>query len=145
VSSFIVNVEIVVVRDDRYLLIVRGDGEDFGAGWLTFPGGKLDWNGEGPDVLEATARREVIEEVGIDLMLPVVYVESHTFAIGDVRVLDVVFLARAGDGEPSIQDPTEVAGIIWQDEDEIMADARVQPWTHDSLRRAIERRRQLDW
>jgi 8-oxo-dGTP diphosphatase len=144
-EAFIVNVEIVVVRDDRYLLIVRGDGEDFGAGWLTFPGGKLDWVGPRPDALEETARRELIEEVGIDLVPPVVYVESHTFEANGIPVLDVVVLARAAEGEPSIQDPAEVAGIEWRTEDELMHDPRVQPWTHESLRRAVERRRQLGW
>jgi 8-oxo-dGTP diphosphatase len=143
-ESFVVNVEIVVVRDDRYLMIVRGDGEDFGAGWLTFPGGKLDWDEAQPDALEATARRELLEEVGVDLVPPVTYVESHTFAVGEIKVLDVVFVARAGEGEPSIRDPAEVAGLAWLSGDEIMADSRVQPWTHESLRRVVARRQQHD-
>src|SRR5687768_9279272 len=98
-SRLIVNVEIVVVRDDRYLMIVRGDGVSYGAGWLSFPGGKLDWDGPCDDALEATARRELIEEAGIDLVPPLIYVKGHTFDADGEPVLDVVFLARAGEGE----------------------------------------------
>lgn len=37
-----VNVEVAVVLHGRYLTIVRGPGEDVGAGWLGFPGGMVD-------------------------------------------------------------------------------------------------------
>ena len=139
---FVVNVEIVVVRGDRILMIVRGDAL-FGAGWLTFPGGKLDWEGEVPHALEATARRELLEEVGLALAPPVVYVESHTFAVGDMHVLDVVMLARAGEGEARIAAPEEVAGVAWMTAEEILADPRVQPWTRASLELALARRHLL--
>jgi ADP-ribose pyrophosphatase YjhB (NUDIX family) len=136
--DFIVNVEVVVVRDDRFLMIVRGD-EDFGAGWLTFPGGKLDWEGEVQQALEATARREVLEEVGLDVEPPVSYVESHTFAIEDVHVLDIVMLARAGEGEARRNAPDEVADVVWMTASEIMTDPRVQPWSRASLALALAR------
>jgi 8-oxo-dGTP pyrophosphatase MutT (NUDIX family) len=137
-NAFVVNVEVIVVRDNRFLMIVRGD-EDFGAGWLTFPGGKLDWEGEVQEALEGTARREVLEEVGLDVEPPVSYVESHTFAIGDVHVLDIVMLAQAGEGEARRNSPGEVADILWMTADEIMADPRVQPWTRASLSLALAR------
>ena len=136
-DGFIVNVEIIVVRNDRVLMIVRSDDEDFGGGWLTFPGGKLDWDGPCADALEQTARRELVEEVGIDLVPPVVYVEGHTFAANGTPVLDIVMLTRAGEGEPAAQDPTEVAGVEWRTVDEIMQDPRAQPWTRASLERAV--------
>jgi ADP-ribose pyrophosphatase YjhB (NUDIX family) len=136
--AFVVNVEVVVVRDDRFLMIIRGD-EDFGAGWLTFPGGKLEWEGEAQQALETTARREVQEEVGLNLKSPVAYVESHTFAIDDVHVLDIVMLAEAGAGEPRRNAPDEVADILWMTADEIMVDPRVQPWTRASLALALPR------
>jgi len=68
-DAFVVNVKIVVVHDDQVLMIVRGD-EDVRTGWLTFPDGKLAWEGEVQQALEAaTARREVLQEVGLALTL----------------------------------------------------------------------------
>jgi 8-oxo-dGTP diphosphatase len=143
-DGFIVNVEIVVVRDDRFLMIVRSGDEDFGGGWLTFPGGKLDWDGPCADALEATARRELVEEVGIDLVPPIIYVEAHTFNVDALQVLDVVFLARAGEGTHVAQDPAEVAAVQWRMFGEIMRDPRVQPWTRSSLERAVKKLHLLD-
>ncbi|MDQ3654409.1 MAG: NUDIX domain-containing protein [Chloroflexota bacterium] len=91
----VVNVEVAVVRDGRYLATIRASGESHGAGWLGFPGGKVDPDPGTQNMLEQTARREVVEEVGLALDDPVTYVESHTFAVGDDIVLDIVMLARS--------------------------------------------------
>jgi 8-oxo-dGTP pyrophosphatase MutT (NUDIX family) len=146
-GHFIVNVEVAIVRDSRYLMIVRGEDEDFGAGWLTLPGGTVDWNGPGNDAIEATARREALEEVGLGLGEIIVYIESHTFGANDDPCLDVVVLATpATDAdEPWIASPGEVAALRWMTLDEINADDRAQSWTHESLRRAEIRRNQLGW
>lgn len=135
----VVNVEILVKRDDRYLMIVRSDEEEFGAGWLCFPGGKLDPGTADMHALELTAQRELQEEVALDVGLDdLIYVESHTFLIGDVIVLDVVFLAESAQGEPVAVDSAEVADRLWLTEEEIMRDSRVQSFTHESLRFAID-------
>lgn len=137
-DTFIVSVEIIVAREDRFLTIVRSDDEDFGGGWLCFPAGKLDYGETEENALENTACRELLEEVGLTVdASSLTYVESHTFNVGDQPVLDAIFLAHDSKGEPSIQDPAEVAEILWLTEDEIMADPRVQPWTRESLRRAV--------
>lgn len=143
-SRMIVNVEVAVVRDDgRYLMIVRGDGEEYLPGVLVFPGGKLD-----PEVfveaLEATAIREVREEVGLDVR-ETRYVESHTFLAGDELVLDVVMLARYAGGEPFAADPGEVARVRWMSAAEIHAHPDAQPWTRTSLDRAERVRREAGW
>jgi hypothetical protein len=39
---YIVNVEGAIYLEDRYLLIVRGPGEDHAAGALSLVGGKVD-------------------------------------------------------------------------------------------------------
>lgn len=78
VDTFIVNVEVAVVREGRYLAIVRGAGVTYGSGWLVFPGGKTETTDPTRNTLEETARREVREEVSLTLDDPIVYVESHT-------------------------------------------------------------------
>ena len=75
---YVVNVEGAVLRDDEYLLIERAAAEDHAAGWLAFPGGKLEASPGTDDAIEATARRELAEEVGLAVGA-VDYVSSRTF------------------------------------------------------------------
>jgi 8-oxo-dGTP diphosphatase len=133
-TLFIVNVEVAVRRQDgRYLMIVRGAAEDHAAGVLAFPGGKVD-AGIGADVLEATAIREVREEVGLEVSDPV-YVESHTFEVGSTHVVDIVLLVHYRGGEPAIADPDEVAGVRWLSIDEMRANADTPEWVLPTLDR----------
>lgn len=145
-EQFIVNIEVFLVRDGRYLLTVRSEHETHAPGMLSAPGGVVDWNGPEQDIIEATAARELVEEVGMTAIPPFVYVESHTF--GDdagQRVVDVVLLARAGDGEPEALQPEEVAAVRWMTAAEVAHDPAAPPWTRESLRRAEERRQALGW
>ncbi len=64
---YIVNVEAFVYDNGRYLMIVRGLDEDIQPGTLTPPGGKVEDVVDAPDVLEATLRREVREETGVEV------------------------------------------------------------------------------
>jgi len=142
---FVVNVEAVIQRGGRFLMIERGGVESHGVGWLTFPGGTVEWDGEGSDVLERTAARELREEVGLSVDGPWHHVENKVFVIGDVHVLDVVLLARSGSGEPFIAAPEEVAAIAWMTAPEILADPRTQPWTRDSIVRCLPLLASLGW
>ena len=142
----VVNVEVAVWREGRYLAVERGVGEDYGAGWLGFPGGKLELDLDVQDAIEETARREVLEETGLTLDLPIVYVESHTFGIaGDMFVLDVVMLAGSTSGDAICGDPNEVASVAWLTLEEFVADVRTQPWTRTSLALADAKRMDLGW
>lgn len=145
-NTFFVNVEVVIVRQGRFVMIERGQSEEFGAGWLCMPGGTVEWDIPMDDALEVTARREVMEEVGLTLDETIVYVESHTFDAGG-PALDVVMLARPADPaeEPRIVSPDEVAALCWMTLVEIFADNRVQPWTRESLQRAATLRKMLNW
>lgn len=137
-AAFVVNVEAVVHRDDRYLMIVRAD-EDFGAGWLCFPGGTVDQGDPEDDVLERTARREVLEEVGLDVPGPWSYVESHSFDANGTVVLDVVYMAPSEQGEPQAISAEEVTSVHWMTAAEIDAHPDTQPWTKRTLALAQER------
>jgi len=65
---FVVNVEVYLRRGDRCLLIRRGEGMANAAGMLSGVGGKAEPSDHNrDDILEETARREVAEEVGVDL------------------------------------------------------------------------------
>jgi len=147
-NRFFVNVEVAIVRDGRYLMIVRGEEEEFGAGWLCMAGGTVEWQGAETvdDVLEVTARREIMEEIGLALGETIVYVESHTFDAGG-PALDIVMLAQPATSadEPHIASPGEVASLEWMTLAEICADERTPPWTRESLRRTERLRVLLRW
>jgi 8-oxo-dGTP diphosphatase len=146
VTAMIVNVEVAIVREGRYLMAQRGSGESHGAGWLCFPGGKLEWQDGEQDAVEATARREAEEETGVILAPDIAYVESHSFG-ADAPCLDIVVLGRptAGSPEPVIRDPDEVAWLGWMTLAEIVADPRTQPFTITSLARVEAVRQRLGW
>lgn len=67
VPCYIVNVEEAILKDGRYLMVVRGEAETHARGALTFPGGKVEAAGDFQDVLEGTLRREIREEVGVEV------------------------------------------------------------------------------
>ena len=75
--SFVVNVEGAVEKEGRYLMIVRGADVAHAPGALSFPGGKVE-AADGPDdALESTLRREIREEVGVEVEDDMRYVESR--------------------------------------------------------------------
>jgi 8-oxo-dGTP diphosphatase len=138
--AYVVNVSVLLRRDGRWLLIRRGAGERHAAGLLSDVGGKVDAGaGDGPDVLEATARREVLEEVGVDLAgVPLRFAESSLFTTDDGDpVVNVLFAAELPAGhEPRIAAPDEVAGLNWLTLDEAAASPDCPPWTLREVRRA---------
>lgn len=144
---YIVNVEGVVYRpeDCRYLMIVRGAGEEYLPGVLSFPGGKVEGAEFVQDVLETTVRREILEEVGVEVHDDVTYVESHSF-IGDGEpCVDIVFLCRYKDGEASPGDPEEVDSVIWMSYEEVLDNENAPVWTKESLKLAENKRVELKW
>jgi 8-oxo-dGTP diphosphatase len=58
-------------------------------------------------------------------------------------VVDVVFLCRYQSGEPRIDDPGEVAELLWLPAAEVMQHPKVSTWTHSSITRAEKVREQL--
>ncbi|HEY0239393.1 MAG TPA: NUDIX domain-containing protein [Friedmanniella sp.] len=65
--AWTVTATVLLHREGRWLLTVRGADVDDAAGQLGLVGGHVEHSGAGPGVLEATARREAAEEVGLDL------------------------------------------------------------------------------
>ncbi|HKD97750.1 MAG TPA: NUDIX domain-containing protein [Micromonosporaceae bacterium] len=87
-------------------------------------------------MLEATARREVREEIGVALDdVPLFYADSAFFfaADGD-QVINVVFVAQfPDDGRPTVASPDEVSEIVRLTVSEAEADRTCPPWTRRSL------------
>lgn len=142
---YIVNVEGAVTKDGRYLMIIRGEGEEHAAGVLAFPGGKVEDNEIASSVLEETVRRELREEVDIAVDDEMVYVDSGSFVAGDEPVVDVIFLCRYRSGEPRACDPEEVAAVQWMTLDEILAHPKSPPWMAPSIKCVEKVRIEKGW
>ena len=136
--DFVVNVEGVIYDGDRYLMAFRSEQEAHADGTLALAGGKVEGT-NAPDALEETLRREIREEVGVEVS-DLVYVESHSFGSAPPCV-DVVFLCRHVSGTPTAVDPAEVGVVQWMTLEEVLAHPKTPPWIARSLTRADEKRR----
>ena len=144
---YIVNVEGIVYRteDSRYLMMVRGKGEEVLPGVLSFLGGKVEGAEFVQDVLESTVRREIMEEVCVEVYDDVTYVESHSFVWEGEPVVDVVFLCRYKEGQACPGDPLEVESVVWMRYEDVLDHEKAPSWTKESLRLAEKKRIELKW
>jgi 8-oxo-dGTP pyrophosphatase MutT (NUDIX family) len=141
---YVVNVEGAILRDDRYLLVVRGPGEDHAPGTLALVGGKVEQAGITDAILENTLRREISEEVGVEVGPLLHYLKSSAFVADDgAPVVDVVFLCEYVGGTPRIADPDEVAAIEWLTAAEVLGHPKAPPWTRLSIEAAERHRERL--
>ncbi|MCK9486691.1 MAG: NUDIX domain-containing protein [Dehalococcoidia bacterium] len=149
---FVVNTTAFVWHRGRYLMIVRASTKEVAPNALTPPGGKLEppsfeGSATAPAMLEENVRREVREEVGVEVDA-ITYVESlaftGTFNGVPAPVLDVVFLTRYVSGEPVAQEE-EVDGLAWLTPEQVRQDPRTMWFTLDSLARTEAVRTGLGW
>ena len=139
---YVVNVEAVVTDGVRYLMVVRSEQEEHAPGGLTFPGGKVEQAGTSYHILEATARREVREETGVEVNPQLTYLWSSAFTTDKGwPVVDVVFLCRYQSGEPAALQPEEVSAVQWMTAEEIFTHPGLAPWTRYSIELAEEDQR----
>lgn len=98
------------IRDTqgRILLIQRLKEPEAGAWGL--PGGKIDFG----ENAQATARREIAEELGIEIEILHLACISEIFDGGDGRHwISPIFEARMISGTPSIMEPDKHGGCGW--------------------------------
>ena len=143
-DKYIVNVEGAIVKDGRYLMIVRGE-EEYAPGGLTLPGGKVEGAGSLDSILEETLRREIAEETGVEVHAEMVYVRSSAFIADGQPVVDVVFLCRHKAGTAVAADPGEVAAVHWMTPSEAVAHPETPSWTRQSLELAEKKRLAKGW
>ncbi|MFS0560752.1 NUDIX domain-containing protein [Terribacillus sp. 179-K 1B1 HS] len=117
---FIVNVEGAINHDGKWLLIRRGEKEEHAAGCLSLVGGKCELEDASSDILERTLKREIFEEIGIEVE-GLTYVNSSSFVTeGGVHVIDIVFLCQRITGEPYAKSEDEVGEINWMTTEDIL-------------------------
>ena len=137
---YAVTVCVLIHRGDSWLLVVRAPGVAYAPNMIGMIGGHVGGLTRPlADVLEATARREVAEEVGLDLsQVPLRYLESEFFITdGGERQITVTFTAQAPpEAEPYVNAPDELAEVGWWTLNDLEADVRCPSWLPPLIRRA---------
>jgi 8-oxo-dGTP diphosphatase len=136
---YAVTVCVLIQRGDTWLLVVRAPKVAYAPNMIGLIGGHVDVARPQADVLEATARREVAEEVGLDLSeLRLRYLESEFFLTdAGERQITVTFTAQApAEIEPYVNAPDELVEVGWWTLDDLEADPRCPSWLPALIRRA---------
>jgi len=134
---FFVNVEGAVFKEDKWLIIWRSEKEEHAGGGLALVGGTVENEGNSVDILERTLRRELLEEVGIEVKAKLSYVRSTSFTLENgSEVIDIVFLCEYDKGEAYARSPDEVDAVYWMSTDEIQGHPKAPIWLKDSIRAA---------
>ena len=132
---------VLLHRHGDWLLGLRAPGVAYAPGRLGLVGGHVEVDAPAADVLEATGRREVAQEIGLDLTgVPLTYLESEYFVTeGGEGQVTVTFLAPAPAGQdPRVAVPAELTDVGWWTSDRAAADPRCPDWLPALLRRADE-------
>ncbi|MCR5875035.1 NUDIX domain-containing protein [Phenylobacterium sp. J426] len=99
---------VAIVRDGALLLIRRARSPE--ADSWSLPGGKVDFG----EPTEAAARREVAEELGLQLgPLELLCLVDLIVSEEAAHWVSPVFLARTFDGEPALLEPEKHTGLGW--------------------------------
>jgi len=136
---YAVTVCVLIQRGDTWLLVVRAPTVRYAPNKIGMIGGHVEVINPVADILEMTARREVAEEVGLDLSAErLTYLESEFFVTdGGERQITVTFTALAPPGsEPFVNAPDELTEVGWWTLSDLEADVRCPSWLPVLIRRA---------
>jgi 8-oxo-dGTP pyrophosphatase MutT (NUDIX family) len=145
---FVCKSRILIEYLGKFLLLERQFGDQM---MFILPGGKVEpfdetqsevvrqLNGDGKernydDVLLNTIRREVYEELKINLPHVIDYFCSSFFMnTQEEQVIDVVFYTKLQEHPEIIVDGSEVKSFVWMNQKEILASACVHDWLKKAL------------
>ncbi len=130
-QKFVVVVECAIEFNGKILFIKRPNGIYAGR-LLAFPGGKVECSdgGKNIDILVNTVKREILEEVGLDLIDPIHFVTSSYF-IGpnNVHMLDIIFYCNIENSKVEVKpSPREVPEYFWLTTDEALVHNNSADW-----------------
>lgn len=97
---------VIFNREKKVLLAKRSIHDAVLPGFWGLPGGNIEAKGNISNILESELKREVQEEVGIDVK-NLKYLESH---LNESGKLNICFTAEADKGEPKALDETDKIG-----------------------------------
>ncbi|QPQ30240.1 NUDIX hydrolase [Lysinibacillus sp. JNUCC 51] len=118
---FIVNVEGAIRKDDKWIIVERSKKEEHAGGLLSLVGGKVDIEGNSPNILEKTLKREIFEEIGITVKDNLKYIHSTSFVTDKgENVVNIIFLCEYESGDFFVKQPEEVENVFLLATEEIL-------------------------
>lgn len=99
-----------IEKDGKFLLAKRGPNEVHDPNVWSLPGGKVEESGEDRDTIEKTLKREIMEEVGLEIQDDIEFVYDNCFIRSDgAHVVMMTFLCgyKSGEARP-LEDTSEV-------------------------------------
>lgn len=130
--DLIVATECAIEHNGKFLIIKRPKGVHAG-GLLSFPGGKFEISDAigNDDAAKQAVRREVLEEVGLDLIDPINYVRTSCFPDekSSKQVLDIIYHCRLKKTKIEvISSPREVSKYYWLSYEDIINASNCPVW-----------------
>lgn len=132
INLHVVLVVAFVKKDDKYLVSRRSYSDKQAGGQWSTPGGKVDLE-LGENIIENTLKKEIKEEVGLEIEDKINYIGSDAFIRSSGHhVVTLIFVAnwKSGEAQP-LEDQAEVK---WMTIDEIVA----MPDCPDYLRKRVQ-------
>lgn len=106
----LIGVGVAIIRNGKILLGKRKNAH--GEGEWAFPGGHLEYG----EQVEACARREVLEETGLELgQCHVGPYTNNVFTTHNKHYITLIIIAEAGEGEPQNLEPEKCESWQWFD------------------------------
>lgn len=118
-KSYSVLVNVIIEKEGKILISQRGLEEDHEPGKWTIPGGTLEKTGTFFNALEEVARREALEETGVEIKDEMHLLINNTFNHDkdNLLVIAVVFLCHYKSGEARPLEDT--INVKWITEEEV--------------------------
>ena len=133
---FIVNVEAAINHEGKWLVIERSQKEEHAGGMLSLVGGTVELGQQPVEILESNLKREVLEEVDVEIK-NVNYLYSSTFVTDkNEHVLNIVFLCEYQSGIAYPKSPDEVEDVKWMSSDEIERHRKAPVYLIESIKQA---------
>lgn len=116
IHTHVVLVTAFVQRGDKFLIARRSFSDPQAGGQWSTPGGKVDME-VGEDVILSTLKREIMEEVGVDIYSDIKLIKTDAFIrVSGHHVVGLHFLCRYKSGEPRpLEDQEEVGWFTLED------------------------------
>ena len=133
---YIVVVSAVIFNEKGEILIAkRSEEEDVLPGYYCVPGGKVDEGANTPNVLEVAVKREIMEEVGIEVNALEI-VDSH---IGkEEGKIHIYFKCKHLSGKPTaLEDTSEVK---WMTLEKIKKLDKKSPMLYENCLKAVNKK-----
>jgi 8-oxo-dGTP pyrophosphatase MutT (NUDIX family) len=144
-EKFLVVVECAIELDNKFLFIKRPK-DSFSGGCLSFPGGKVEYNDglEYQDILINAVKREILEEVSLDLIDPIHFVtSSHYLGLNNVNVLDNIFYCKLINSSSNvITSKREVESHYWMTLSEALSHFKSAAWLKNYIS-CVEKKREF--